>query len=505
MTFSLFLPQSTVIVQEPIPVVLRFRNGEANTSFPWDYQQADVVTVRVFDADGTLVGEADGYDRLARANPRVRRWPQDQLDTFALDPGDVVEWEEDLLTFVAIPEPGTYTVEADFRFEPAGAALTTEPATLTVQPNRTAGFDLLRNQGAMDIALLVQQHRQDGEAQALVHLRSAATPARPWIGSTLDVPAGAAPRIGELAFARTDTFAHDLTRWVAWIDGTDLQVTTLTRDEPSDTTATIGLGTDQAELIGRPFQHEDGSATILLLKPHGDAYVVQRLDVSAAFEVTEREEVLTLGSRPGPITAASDWTGRVHLLYGRAGTLPVQLLELSPEAGRYEHRMPLYAIHFPDLAIDELRSLRVLDLRADIGLHVAARRALLAAIVFEQKDRRIFRWVRVGLFERKGTLRPDPDDVDMTPLDVTDAWPADDELVGADVVQDARGGLHALVHLASGRVFYLRPGAAPRELSDVAADPAPQLFPALGGDVYLFAPTAEAGVQAQVLHRAPRR
>lgn len=295
------------VVAQPLPFRLRFTNASGSVvRLPYELTTGPVTTLTLFDGTGRRLAELDGDTQQARRGLLPEVTVEERMVTGTVAPGAVVEWPVDLTTYVDL-QPGVYAVRARLRFTPSGVDLASPEVRFRLRPLACRRLDVLADEAAMEMLWVLQQHHD----AAFVHARSVFAPDSPWMA----FEASPVPRVpavlSESAFRTLETFEHDFTRLVAWLDGDRLTTAVVAahRDEPvlarprAATLAKAGR-----RIVGRPARDADGGARILVENEEGVACV--ELSPDGRIEAQGR---LPLDD-PWILAAACDLEGTLHLL-----------------------------------------------------------------------------------------------------------------------------------------------------------------------------------------------
>jgi hypothetical protein len=290
-----------------------------------------------------------------------------------------------------------------------------------------------------------------------------------------------------------DTFEHDFQRWIAWVE--DGSIGGLRLDEEGKAAARLEVATDAgARMVGNPVQHRDHGVSVLLLadRSGGPALTAHRFDPTGKAQGSRG--IATYGTEPRPITASTDWNGRIYAVSGTAGRLPVEL-HVAAGGGPATRHLLL------DPAADEgigarLADAEVLALRADTQLVVAKMRAVVALLRSgEGPDQRL-------VFTRTPLADDGSPAADTTVVEVGFAaglLQAGEWLAAATVGQGA-GQPYGTVTTSKGRLLFVEPGQTPREVVTVPEEAIglADLLPASGG-LFLVHPTDTRGMRHTVV------
>ncbi|MFP2925515.1 hypothetical protein ACLESO_09905, partial [Pyxidicoccus sp. 3LG] len=270
MRLELRLDAHRFVVQEPIPLLLRFVNGDREIAFPRDHESGDVVTLTVRHAEGPSLGSFDGYTQDQRLGLEPSPQPQEAMLVGRLPPGAQLDWTADLCSYVDLSVPGRYVVEAELSFHPSGVRALSSPTEFEVVANHVQAFDALLDAVATPVLHTAQVHEDARGAMLLVHARAMLSPSGAWSGGAMAVPRGTRPRVAAADFTTRTTFAHDFARWLAWTTDRDTLALRRFSDSGWGPLREHPLPRRGAVLVGRPIFHADGGLSVLLAEP-GDA------------------------------------------------------------------------------------------------------------------------------------------------------------------------------------------------------------------------------------------
>lgn len=505
MEFDIELRSAEVVIGEPVGVVLRLVTGPDPVSLPIDFDASDVVTFSLMDGEGRILAQADGYDKKRRRGNTTARKPQAALPTATAEPGRTQEWSQDLLAHFDLDEPGKYLVEARFAFAPAGVETVSRRLALEVRPCRCGSLDVSQDRVCLPTTCFVIQHRDEGGARTFVRVGDSMNPGRFWEGATLDVPAGARPVASEADFATTRTFSHDFFRWVAWIDGEALHLTSVAESRALGRSLTIPLPLPSSALLGRPVQHADRSVSVIVLgAAPGGGQSVLRVDVAAGGEVSPWFLLGSLGPTESPVACAPDGqSGLFIAVAGPAGRAPLRLLERKAD-GTVVQREILGLARSRD---ERGRALRIVAVRLDLKAFRGPRAVLVA-----------------GLFEHAPADPNEDDVIELTQVHLDAPPPGRDPIIAVrvplfrgffdpgesvshvDLVRARGAELHAVIATSNGRLFHVLPDGAIQSITRVTPAEAAgaRLVTTPDQQVHLFLPVADRGVTSIPLVRGAR-
>ena len=493
MRLSIEPPFSATVVHEPLPIHLTLTNeGSADVLVPTNYRDADVVTFTLYDEAGHVVATADGNTSEVRIGGQPSRVRQEAMRAVPLPAGRVMQWSSDLLGYVDLLEPGHYAIDARFAFRPSGIDLCSARAPFTVAPNQCRWLAFHADQVAIALVMYLERHAGDDGTRTLVHFARPAEPTHFWKGYVVNVPATAEARLSQVDFMTLDTFEHDFQRWIAWVEGG--AIGGLRLDEEGKAMARLAATPGVAgRMVGNPVQHRDQGVSVVVLGGEGDGYTLTAHRFAADGTAQGRSVAGTYAAAPAPLATSTDWHGNLYAVSAQAGRLPIDL-RVANGGSVVSHTIFDPAAKGSPLV--GLGNAAVLALRADTQLVVAKMRAVLALLRVGEAERQRLVFARVGLAD---------DGVPAGVATLADvAFPADllasDETLAAAVVAQGGGGLHAAVTTSRGRVLYVTPGQAPRQVAEVPIEALGQADLLLaGGGVYLVHPSATQGMRHTVI------
>lgn len=347
---QLTLDRPTVLFQQSVPLRIVFTNDDRARPFPLDPGSLDLLTITLFDAAGEAIASANPIVRDGRAGLDAPLDASGKIATARIPPHETAEWTEDLLVYVDVPEPGVYAVGVHFRF--GGIDVTSDRVPLEVLPLGCGAIDALRDRTADNVLHVLTEHRGE-TATALFEFRSAHAPSQRWSGVVIDdAPAEATGVIAETDFATVESFEHDYQRWLAWAEEQALTIA-LVRSAGLAVRQRIE-GFTGAGVFGRPVQHRDGGATVLLRTALDGLTAVR---IGAEGEVRTRMPIALTESARGAALAFAVLPGR-----GPAWVTPAPLSlhtldgsrvlsdELQPFAAHLETK-PIASTGTPSIAV----------------------------------------------------------------------------------------------------------------------------------------------------------
>lgn len=508
MKFEFELQGSRFAIQEPVPITFRFTLGEVGMDLPVEYATVDVITLALLNEAGAVVARASGYTKFERMGFPPFRARQEALQTAPMEAEEVIEWGDDLQAYFELNAAGTYQVQARFTFTPASIAIDAAPVSFQLLSSRCVVLDITQDAVCMPMLYFLQQHRTEVGTTTFVRLTTTASPLGFWEGTCLPIPPGVAPRLSEADFTTADSFQHDTFRWIAWIEGESLRLTSFVESTPLGRVHDVPLGLEQAALCGRPIQHADNSVSVVLIGQERSGEVrIYQLDIREDGQETARVHLLNITLGSWPMACAPDILGNLHLVAATGrDMLPLHLLVRSA-AGRITQGELLPSDFFRELAPEESRShtARVLAIRLVVKPSPGPKAVLVAALLDREETRRgqgdMLQLIQILLEE------PSLGSVPVQVRSITlprGLLQANEAVIGADIARAQGTLLHVLFTTSLGRVFHVPPRG---ELAMVAVVPVGQtalstLVVTANQEVHGFFPTAESGVVSVQLARA---
>jgi hypothetical protein len=486
MNFELEVLQNTVAMQENVTLRFSLHNDGPNTKVPFDYDSTDVLTILLLDTDGQVVCRANGYDRMERHGVWERRVPQIELETGDLPSDATMIWENDLLVYMDVPEPGRYSLLAEFKFQPSGIELQSQRIELEVTPNNPGWIDVMDDYVSIGMTYVLQRTESRGSSLGLLQLALNAYPATFWKGGILPLPVDAEPLISEADFATSKTFDHDLFRWIVWIKSGNLQASRFSENSTIDPICEYLLGNGDWKLAGRPVQHIDFSVSIPVMNQLAGQSQLKWLNFSDKFELQSSAELPTPAVHPQPVVTASDWFGMRYITFAEAGQFPIHLVEMASDNSiRKTIRLTDMEIPAVQREINLGNSVRVLALRVRVKGGTKDSRALLIVIFSEgEYGKRIL----LGRMPLETDLAPG-DATQIDTIDLTHEILANDELlVGGAIAEATPSELHAVLTTSQGQLIHITKSAIPKliEQAGYTKITAPGPFLTTSRDIHLF-------------------
>jgi hypothetical protein len=508
MKFEIELQGSSVAIQEPVPIVFRLTLGEVGMDLPIEYSTVDVVTLVLLDEAGVMLARADGYTKLERMGFPILRVSQGSLQTVRMEAGEVTEWVDDLVAHFDLSAPGNYQVLARFVFVPASVVLDTAPVPLRILPSRCLALDVVQDTICLPMFYFLQQHATEEATRTFLRLTSTAQPLAFWEGASLPIPPGVVPRLSEADFTATESFQHDTVRWIAWLEGDSLKLTSSGDTLGAGQVYDVPLGLEGPALCGRPIQHVDGSVSAVLVgQARPDEVGVYKLDIREDGQEIGRMHLLNVTPGSWPVACAPDIEGGLHMVAATGrDLLPLHLLVRS-SAGRITQGELLPGEFFGEGAPGESRShaARVLAIRLRVKPSPGPNAVLVVALLDREETRRgqgdILQLIQIFLEEAGAETAP----VQVRSLTLPRGLlQANETVIGADIARVQATKLHVLFTTSLGRVFHVPPRGEPAIVAEVPVGQGAlsTLVVGLTNEVHGFFPTAERGVVSRLLAKA---
>lgn len=504
MDFSIELVQPETILQEPVRVRLTLTNPGLPQEVPLDYESTDVVTLKLLDAQGGDLLQGNAYTRTTRRGFQAERKRPDDMKTAPLDTGQTMQWDEDLLTFMEIPGPGDYQVQAVFSFLPQGLHMESEAVPLKVLPNRSVWMLAHRDQVAMTMAYFIQQQQQDEDSRTLYHIVTARKPRAPWKSGVLPVPAGCWPRLSEADFVTQKTFEHDFARWIVWQEEGEIVLTPVMASEPSGTLHRLPLGDGTGWIVGRPVQHADQAVSVLVWEAGDEkqGHRVRLVEANAKGKEKRRRVVASTGELPRPISSAADYQERIYLLVGAAGKLPLTLFTF-PRSGKpvamVDMLEPRHFVEYSE-GLVPLDGFQLLAAKAEVKAWAMSGRAVLAAVLLTGKGVHTLSLVKLSLSDPPRPVER----IHRLDFDLSEGvLQADETVATADLTPSMGGMLIGLITTSTGRLLACKPGSTPEEVGRIHPDRIglATLMTTPKTEVYAFFPTEQQGTGHVLLQK----
>lgn len=494
MKLTLQLQSKVLVFQESMQMTLRLENATVPITMPLG--TSTLVTYTLRDARGIVVETADFDTRWMReGHQQPQLEPQEKMGTRIWAPGTSQEWQEDLASYLDIPAPGHYTVQASFKFRPSSLDLESASVAFNVLPSRIQWLHLERDSAAMSPMLFQQQYTEGGQVKTRYRIATPEDPMNSWIGGTLAVPAGMKARVSISDFVTSGMSWHDAARWVVW---TDKQTVFLTQFEKKRAAGQIlQYSLDFVPIaMSTPVQHKDGSVSVLLMRDDtltgaggvplvpAQRYTFRKLNFDADGKFHRADIVAEFDERPQPLASTADEYGRLYVVAARAGRMPVQLITQTPQ-GAHTRNVILAESYF---GAAPAATRTVLALRAS---------GPLAVVQNAVADSLSVVLVKVPL-EKNGHPAGSPFSV-VIPFP-TGLLAPKEQLQAADILEAPEGQLHGLVTTSMGRLFALSADKPPKLVATLLPEHIGQAgLVDSSSKVSAFYPTADRGIAHVVL------
>lgn len=478
------IADAAALVQGPVLAHVVARNtGPEPELLPSSHGRPESLLLVLSRPDGEVLQRVPASGPAASGRPRA----VSRLEP--VPPGASVGWHIDLAGVLDLAHPGEYRVHAELSDQARGLRSASPPVPIMALPNRCGSFDLLRSRVALDMTYVLQPC---ADGSALLSFRSTTALDEPRKRVRLQLPAGVDARITETDYASLDSFTDDYTRSVIWLADGRLHRQRVIADGAPTAPASVAVG-DGLRLIGHPVMRRDGGLVVVTadrsgrlqsrafgpdLSPNGEHDLGTLSD----------QELVEVAAAPGGrlwVLRALRMSAQVHAaLFGPSGTIMEARL-LPPDA-------------------TSGRSL-VLGLRAETGVPWASAPRLLVAQLVERRDeagpRALLRLWTVPL----AGDRPRESQLVEAPVDRSLLLPGESFVS----VQVARAGqfVYGLILTSQGRLLFTTGGEAPTPVLDLpsAAAAGARLATDVAGAAWVFWPTPEAGVAADVVFRPPQK
>ena len=505
MLFDLAISRREFAMQEPVMLTFSLTSPDAAVMVPLHYSTTDAITVSVYDSTNTLISSATGYDALQRTQEEpVNILDQNELTKVELPAGKTLIWEQNLLSFVSVPGPGTYFIEAVFNFSPSAIAATSPRAELTIMETATRYCDIVTDHICITETYLLQCSSIDSEQVIAPHVAGPGIfPA--WRSGRLSAKTTAPALVAKADFADHTSFEYDLYRPFAWIDGNELVAAFFSTDS-GEARILFRHPVPAAcpALFGRPVFHKDGSISVYISLPELPQKPVRKLTFSSQGALAADTTLAELDYIADPVSGTADWEGNSYRIFGNAGGLPIRIMTESSRGKvsigtllTEEQLLGLFMVK-PDPF-----SIRVMAIHADIGADAAPDTALLALILIEDEKGRTVQTIRIPwnmAASSENTVRID------SPLFKSDLLKAGERIISGDIIQLPHGATHSVLISDTGTVFY---SGAKDAYSVRLAVPstglsAVRLCKGQFGNLYLVHPVAAKGLASTLLYAVPR-
>jgi hypothetical protein len=506
MRLELNIPAQIFVLQEPVPLRLRLVNDEETKKpIPYDYDAADVVTIHLYDSEGQQLDSVNGYTQDLHLGLEPSLVEQSTMSTDTMPAGATMEWVADLCSYTDIGAPGSYAVEVEFEFRPAGISVRSSRVGFEVAESHVRWIDVLVDCVATPVLHTVQQHEQEDDCRLIFHSRSVHGTCGPWFGAALTTASGCRAQIAEADFTNRDSFYHDFYRWLAWTSPKGILAATRiceqsgSSDSGWEAVYEFPLPSPDTFLLGRPFQHEDQSVSVLLGEPAGTAtwkLHYRRFDTSGQQLRTQELGTLPQGT-PDLVHTGSDGEGKHYLVVGDREQASVHLARIESDS------MAVTAVpHFsdvrevlkigPDWEEQEMIGLR-LELKA---LDRPLTSSLLVALRLSSEEHQAV-WIARAPLEHLD--EPDAWDSRLLPLP-EDLFVEEERVLAADLVSRPDGRLHILLATSTGTLLHSPVEGHLLSVAEAAAADGYQArLAVIGSDIHLFFPAEKCGLVHRVL------
>lgn len=350
---------------EPVVLHLTFVNDGQARDFPYEPNVGDLLNLQVFDADGELLREANGYTWEQRLGNEVSILDPARLLTARLQPEGRVEWSEDLLSYIGVLGPGQYRVRVGFRFAPAGIDVRSDEVDFRVAAGNLVHVDLVADEVAVPVLHSIALHRRreppyrDDETSGVVHFRLAADPSVHWEGQVFPGDPSAKWTAAVTDFVSSDSFEHDYSRWWAAVVGHELQVVKMaSADEPIS--ATLATALEHARLFARPIQHGDGGCSVVLWSRSCQTGVtLHRVGFGSGGQIAQSLQVVGDCNCGAPLASGLDRDGTIVVVTAGEDRLADALVRVSDTASTVEPLNLTQTLPDPIREFSQLLSVRL--------------------------------------------------------------------------------------------------------------------------------------------------
>ncbi|MFN9744670.1 MAG: hypothetical protein ACK57B_03350 [Betaproteobacteria bacterium] len=478
------IADAVTLVQAPVMAHVMARNtGTGSELLPSGLGRPETLVIVLSRPDGEVL------QRVPSSGPSRRDRPQAAPRLEPLGPGATVGWHLDLAGVLDLAQPGEYRIHAELRDPDRGLRSTSPAVPITALPNRCGSFDLLRSRVALDMTYVLQPC---SDGSALLSFRSSTALDQTRKRVRLSLPAGVDARIAETDYSSLESFTDDYTRAVVWLAGGSLHRQMVSADSalpPLDSVPVV----EGLRLVGHPVQQRNGALLAVTADRSGR---LQSRAFDASLTPTEVRDLGTV-SEQELIEIASAPGGQLWVLRAERMSTQVRATLYRPGGPSVD------AVLLPQDATSG-RSLW-LGLRAETGVPWASAPRLLAAQLVERRhDTGAQALLRLWSIPLSDGQPGEPKAVDA-PIDRSVLQPGE-SFVSAQV---ARAGqfVYALLLTSRGRLLFSTGGQAPTpmlDLPDTAAQGA-RLSPDVAGTAWVFWPTPEAGVAAELIFQPPQK
>lgn len=328
MQLELTIEKQLCRVQEPVLLFLKLKNTQQQTvSIPFQYQETDVVTYEVYNADGTLLCRCDGYLQWHRFTGKHQEFLDPQtMQTAPVGPGEAIEWQTDLLTYCDLAS-GTYTVRASFTFSPSSIHAVSNVCTIEIVQDSSTGTDMIA-----DLTYVPTFYTLDnGRDNVRYQIRGASTPSNPHVTGAFDYKLGAGARISLAGYLPDiDDMMADRFRWVAWVENSRLHAVWFNNNQKAQSPFTFDFAAEgNYSLAARPVHGKDHSCSCFVLHEHKGSFTLLQLFITINGVWSEPAQLSDFPILPNPLECRVIAEGLIVFIWGTDGCLPVNIALLE--------------------------------------------------------------------------------------------------------------------------------------------------------------------------------
>lgn len=327
MELNLELKEQDVIVGQSIPLKLTLQNkSEKSLKIPFLIDSGKVTNFALYDDKGKLIGEYNGVTLAVKEG----MYPDTTISLLELGSGESWVWDVDLHRYIKPLVPGTYGVQAVYRYDEEQLEITSKIEKFVVRPSHPVYLDVLRDQNMVGMIYTLVIHNDEQEEKILMNMGYDSMPDNFLYGGVLKLKSGARPIISKVDFINVMDFDHDTYRWLAWSQDNSIHVVSVFRGNIQSGPVDIAVDLEYLMLIPRPIQHQNKGVSLFVKgkRKEGD-FVIIKIDLDEGANEVLRSTLLTFKEMPHPASVSATHTEDIHIAWGTNGHLPVKWFKMN--------------------------------------------------------------------------------------------------------------------------------------------------------------------------------
>jgi len=501
MDFTISLQQKTYLFQEPVFATFKLTAVQKTVKIPLNYDESKGLIVNLYDSSKKPLMRSTAADISARISGRVNRGSADEnSDLVDLPKGKTVEWTENVLSFVDIPCPGTYNINAEFVFAPSGIKSESPICQLIINPCNTIYVDVLDDYICAPQQYILQINKTDQISHnALMHIAGCKIfPAFSSISLQQPLPEGAL--IAKADFVEGKHFEHDLFRRFASIDKKTLVTGYL--DAVTGTCRVSQIMSslpDNTSFFARPVQHNDKGFTVFLNK--SGAIESHRFTVDG--KLLQSKTIASLKNNPFPSSGSASGDGIMFLVHGTEGSLPVMLITFNKDGSikntevlNEKQILGSYAVKPASLNVS------ILEINPLLAAHESPDQCIIILLLITDNQKQIIKLVKVPW--NQDASAENTVEIVAPPIEPA-VLPTGEKIIAGRTVKVSSEMTFSMLITLKGNILFSNGGAYAKCASiDPTLSAAAILIRSNQGDVYLLFPEKNKGLGTQRLFTMPR-